>query len=429
MNETHAALAPGTLRTLADGVRALLLDEQGRGYADVADARPEEVAEHARTVVEREGRRRAAGDERALPDSEQVVRQLVAHVSGLGVIQAPLDDDEIEDLGCNSPGRLWEYRASGRTLSQVTLQDDEEAEQLVRRLLRGEREFSEARPFVDVTRNGLRLNAMRPPITKHVVFMIRKDVHRGAVWDDMEGLGFLVPRPPLPVSSLSAEALARPEGFLRDAVRRGRTIIVAGSPGAGKTRFLNMLGTVIPERERVLTIEDDRELHLDELLADCVSMQTRERNSEGEGEVSMRDLVINALRQRPHRILIGEVRGAEAYDLMIAIATGRGGMCTIHAEDVPHAVRRLKETMRMHPEAMAQPERSISSTIAGAVDLIVLVHEEPTLLRRTVESIYELTGVDGDEVTGQELFARVRRGSEYVLEATGAAPQRVGRRT
>jgi len=253
--------------------------------------------------------------------------------------------------------------------------------------------------------DGSRLNAVIPPLTSrwtHVT--IRKFLLRARTLDDLVALGTLTP-----------EAAS----FLEAAVQSGLNMLISGGTGSGKTTCLNALGASIAgAHERVVTIEETAELHLESMLPDCVGLQARLPNVEGVGSVSIRSLVKNALRMRPTRIIVGEVRGAEALDMLSAMNSGHeGSMCTIHANGPRQALSKLRTYAMMAEEAL--PARSVTEMIAEAIDLVVHLRLEAQSGRRLVASIYEVTGLEEEAVTGSELFAL----TEGRLRWTGIRPR------
>jgi pilus assembly protein CpaF len=206
--------------------------------------------------------------------------------------------------------------------------------------------------------------------------------------------------------------------------RRGpamATLMFLGGTGSGKTTCLNALGACISGgHERLVTIEETAELQLELMLPDCVGLQARLPNVEGAGAVSIRSLVKNALRMRPTRIVVGEVRGAEALDMLSAMNSGHeGSMCTIHANGPRQALSKLRTYAMMAEEAL--PVRAVTEMIAEAIDLVVHLRLEPTSGRRLVASVYEVTGLEEEAVAGSELFAPAA--GNAALTWTGIRPR------
>ena len=265
----------------------------------------------------------------ALPpigDAESVVRDVLDRVAGFGPLQRYLDDPEIEEIWVNEPGRVFIARR-GRSELTTTILGAGELADLVERMLRTSgRRIDMSTPFVDAMMpDGSRLHVVIPDITRrHMAVNIRKFVLQAHSLDELVALG-----------TLTAQA-AR---FLEAAVAAGLNILVSGGTQAGKTTLLNCLCAAIPARERVITCEEVFELRVP--LPDVVSMQTRQPNLEGAGEIPLRRLVKEALRMRPSRIVVGEVRQEECLDLLIALNSGLPGMCTLHANSAREAVVKM----------------------------------------------------------------------------------------
>jgi pilus assembly protein CpaF len=274
----------------------------------------------------------------------------------------------------------------------VYFENDEELRQLVKRVVSSAgRRLDEASPMVDVRlRDGSRLNAAIPPAsTRWTCVTVRKFVLRAHSLDQLVELGAL--------SSAAGE-------FLDAAVQAGVNILVSGPTGSGKTTLLNALGASIVELdERVVTVEEVPELVLDRRLPDCVALQVRNKNVEGIGEITVRDLLKNALRMRPTRIIVGEVRGAEALDMLMAMNTGHeGSLTTIHGNSPRDALDRLATLAMMAGERLSGEElvRMVSRTI----ELVVQLRVTARTGQRRVASIFEVTGVDSGIISGHEIF-------------------------
>ncbi len=269
---------------------------------------------------------RSAAPNRALVDPNLAARQVYDAVAGFGPLQPYLDDAEIEEIWINEPGRVFVARRGRSELTTTILRPDEVRDLVERMLKSSGRRVDLSTPFVDASLpDGSRLHVVIPDITRRDwAVNIRKFVVTANSLDELVDLG-----------SLTAHA-AR---FLEAAVCAGLNIIVAGGTQAGKTTLLNCLGAAIPARERVVTCEEVFEIRLP--LPDVVSMQTRQPNLEGSGEVRLRRLIKEALRMRPERLLVGEVRQEECLDLLIALNSGLPGMCTIHANSAREAITKM----------------------------------------------------------------------------------------
>ncbi|PKN81918.1 MAG: type II secretion system protein E [Chloroflexi bacterium HGW-Chloroflexi-9] len=346
-----------------------------------------------------------------LDDPHGLARRLLDDLLGLGPLQPLLDDPAVEEIIINGPRRVFAISDGRKRLTDVVLDDDDALLRLVRRAIGPlGRRLDEASPMVDARLpDGSRLNAVIAPLTSgspHVT--IRKFLLRARTLDDLVGLG-----------TLSREAA----DFLSAAVRAGLNILISGGTGSGKTTCLNALGAAVSGLdERVITIEETAELQLESVLPDCVALEARAPNVEGAGGVPIRQLVKNALRMRPTRIIVGEVRGDEALDMLTAMNSGHeGSMCTAHANGPREALSKLRTYALMAGEAL--PAQAVTEMIAEAIQLVVHLRLDAETHRRVVSSIYEVTGLEGDAVAGSEIF-RLEGGR---LERTGIRPRRESR--
>ncbi len=363
------------------------------------------------TCIEAHERKAASLGEPTLGNSDQIGQRILDEILGLGPLQPLLDDPSIEEIIVNGPHRVFAISGADKRLTDVFFEDDEELLRLVRRAVgRLGRRLDETSPMVDARlADGSRLNAVIPPLTSrwtHVT--IRKFLLRARTLDDLVDLG-----------TLTGEAAH----FLEAAVQAGLNILISGGTGSGKTTCLNALGSSIAgAQERVVTIEETAELQLESMLPDCVALQARLPNVEGAGAISIRSLVKNALRMRPTRIIVGEVRGGEALDMLSAMNSGHeGSMCTIHANGPRQALSKLRTYAIMADEAL--PAQAVTEMIAEAIDLVVHLQLEGQTGRRLVSSLYEVTGMEGDSVSGSELFALV----DGRLSWSGIRPRCAGR--
>ena len=319
----------------------------------------------------------------ALPpigDAESIVRDVLDRVAGFGPLQRYLDDPEIEEIWVNEPGRVFVARR-GRSELTTTILGPSQLADLVERMLRTSgRRIDMSTPFVDAMMpDGSRLHVVIPDITRrHMAINIRKFVLQAHHLDELVGLG-----------TLTTQA-AR---FLEAAVASGLNILVSGGTQAGKTTLLNCLTAAIPARERVITCEEVFELRVP--LPDVVSMQTRQSNLEGTGEIPLRRLVKEALRMRPSRIIVGEVRQEECLDLLIALNSGLPGMCTLHANSAREAVVKMCTLPLLAGENIGTS--FVVPTVASSVDLVVHVGTDASGQRR-VREIVALPGRAEDGV-------------------------------
>jgi pilus assembly protein CpaF len=375
-------IADAVSRSLGDG---RLLTPGSQEEERVRAIIDEEVAAHERRAVTTNGA--------LLQDADGVRRRLFDSVFGLGILQPLMADPRVEEIIVNGPLRVFTIRDGRKEqVHGVYFENDDELRQLVKRVVSGAgRRLDEASPMVDVRlQDGSRLNAViAPASTRWTSVTIRKFVLRAHSLDQLVDLGAL--------SSAAAE-------FLDAAVQAGVNIVVSGPTGSGKTTLLNALGASIVELdERVVTVEEVPELMLDRRLPDCVALQVRNKNVEGIGEITIRDLVRNALRMRPTRIIVGEVRGAEALDMLLAMNTGHeGSLTTIHGNSPRDALDRLATLAMMAGERLAGEElvRMVSRTI----ELVVQLRVTARTGQRRVASIFEVTGVDSGVIGGHELF-------------------------
>ncbi len=325
-------------------------------------------------------------DERALTsalpelvDAADVAREIFHAVAGFGPLQPYLDDPTVEEIWVNAPGRVFLARR-GRSELTTTILDDGQVRDLVERMLKSSgRRVDLSQPFVDaMLPDGSRLHVVIPEITRrHWAVNIRKFVLSAGGLDELIALG-----------TLTAPA-AR---FLEAAVASGLNVIVAGGTQAGKTTLLNCLAAAIPARERVITVEEVFELQIP--LPDVVALQTRQPNLEGTGEVPLRRLVTEALRMRPDRLLVGEVRQAECLDLLIALNSGLPGMCSIHANSAREAIAKLCTLPLLAGENVGHS--FVVPTVASTVDLVVHIRKDSDGRRR----VGEIAGVPGRAENG-----------------------------
>lgn len=323
-------------------------------------------------------------------DCNCVAQILFDELFRLGPLQEYLEDESIEEIIINRFDRGFLVRGDGtkEPFTPTFASDDQVRLLLSRVMARTGRRVDESSPAVDVRLpDGSRLHAILPPLAESPSITIRR--HRLKV----DSLAELVS-----LGTLSPEA-AR---FLAAAVEGGLNIIVSGGTGSGKTTTLNALGRAIPTSERVVTIEETAELRLNDFLPDCVPLEQRKANAEGFGEISTRELVRHALRMRPSRIIVGEVRGPEALDMLSAMNTGHeGSMGTIHASDARQALSKLQIYMLMGNEPIS-PDLA-SRIIAETVDLVVHLKFSKNGTRSVVQ-ISEVAGLEAGQLLMNDLF-------------------------
>ncbi|GIL35593.1 CpaF family protein [Phycicoccus sp. DTK01] len=348
-------------------------------------------------------------DERSMHGGMAVIPDLAAaskavwdSVVGFGPLQQYFDDPHVEEIWVNEPSRVFVARDGVAELTTTLLTADEVRDLVERMLKSSGRRVDLSSPFVDaVLPDGSRLHVVIPDITReHWYVNVRKFVVKADSMDDLVRLG-----------SLTVQA-AR---FLEAAVTAGLNILVSGGTQAGKTTLLNCLASAVPARERVVTCEEVFELRIPH--RDVAAMQCRQPSLEGTGEVPLRRLVKEALRMRPSRIIVGEVRQAESLDLLIALNSGLPGMCTIHANSAREAVTKMCTLPLLAGENVSA--RFVVPTVASSIDLVVHAALERDG-RRTVREIVAVPGrAEEDVVEIAELF--VRRGGELV-RADGFPP-------
>ncbi len=380
-------MAPSAQTILEDEVRELV---RRRGIDPIVE--PDTVA---RLVDEVVGDYRDRAITATLPPLGDVVgatRLVLDAVAGFGPLQPLLDDPTVEEIWINEPGRVFVARHGRSELTTLILTADQLAE-LVERMLRPTgRRIDLSTPFVDaMLPDGSRLHVVIPNITRqHMAVNIRKFAVGLRALDEL-----------VAVSTLTEHA-AR---FLEAAVVAGLNVLVAGGTQAGKTTMLNALCGVIPARERVVTVEEVFELAV--RRPDVVAMQTRQANLEGTGEIALRRLVKEALRMRPSRLIVGEVRQEECLDLLIALNSGLPGMCTLHANSAREALVKMCTLPLLAGENVSAA--FVVPTVAASVDLVVHLGLDASGARR-VREIVGVTGrIEGDVIEAAELFS-LRRG-------------------
>ncbi len=286
----------------------------------------ETVERVAKEELRRYCERALAGRELPLMDERAALRRLLAELGGLGPLQPWLDDPSVEEVWINAPDAIFVARSGVSERIPVTL-TEQQVRDLVERMLHASgRRVDRSSPFVDASlEDGSRLHVVLPDITRrHISVNIRKFNASLRSLVDLQALG-----------SMTDEAA----NLLTEAVRSGQSILVSGATQAGKTTMLNALLAAVPAGQRVVSVEETFELHLPG--EDSVAMQCRQASLEGSGEVTLRRLVKEALRMRPDRIIVGEVREAESLDLLIAMNSGLPAMCSIHANSARDALRKL----------------------------------------------------------------------------------------
>jgi pilus assembly protein CpaF len=327
-------------------------------------------------------------------ERERLIGEVRHELFGLGPLEPLLADPDVCDILVNSPKKVYIERRGKLELTNVEFKDDEHLMRVIERIVSTVgRRIDESSPMVDARlSDGSRVNAIVPPLALDgPVLSIRRF---GAE--------------PLRMASLiEKNALTKDMADMFEMCVRSRlNVLISGGTGAGKTTLLNALSSYIPNDERIVTIEDSAELQLQQ--PHVVRLETRPPNIEGKGEVSQRDLVKNALRMRPDRIVIGEVRGGEAIDMLQAMNTGHdGSLTTVHANTPRDALARLETMIQM--TGMRLSDRAMRQQVASALDLVIQAARLSDGTRR-ITSISEITGMEGETITMQEIFHFERKG-------------------
>ena len=360
--------------------------------------------------------RAIASEDVGLNEAERVrlAEELTDETIGMGPLAPLLADPAVSDVLVNGPDKVYVERFGRLERTEVRFRDADHIVRVIERIAaRVGRRIDTGSPMADLRLpDGSRVNATLPPATiDGPTISIRRFGRQRLRRADLLSIG-----------TLSPQIL----DFLAIAVRARKNILISGGTGAGKSTMLGALAEVIPDTERIVMIEDTSELSLDQ--EHVVRMETRPPNIEGRGQITARDLVINALRMRPDRIIVGEVRGGEALDMLQAMNTGHdGGICTVHANSPRDALARLETMVLM--AGIELPSRAIREQIVSALHLLVHVRRYDDGVRR-IESVAELTGLEGMTPLMQDLFVFRRKGREgrHVIgsfHAMGVVPHMV----
>ena len=347
------------------------------------------------------------------PEKQQLLQEVLDEIFGLGPIEEFMRDRTISDVLVNGPKKVYIERFGKLELTSAAFRDNEHLIQVIQRIAaRIGRRIDESSPMLDARlADGSRVNAVIAPLALDGPAMsIRRF---GTIPLDEESM--------IQLGSLTQEMIL----FVQSCVRCKMNIVISGGTGSGKTTLLNLFSRWIPEGDRVVTIEDAAELQLQR--EHVVRLETRSANIEGKGEVTQRDLLRNALRMRPDRIIIGEVRGAEALDMLQAMNTGHeGSMTTVHANNPRDALRRIENMVSM--AGLNYPVHVIRQQAASALNLVVHL-ARMTGGRRKIVSIVEITGMEGDTMCMQDIFRFQQTGvgadghAEGQFEVCGVRPQ------
>jgi pilus assembly protein CpaF len=345
-------------------------------------------------------------------DRSRLLNWVVADITGYGPLDPLLQDDSVTEVMCNGPKDVYVERGGLLEKTEVVFEDDKHLLRIIDRIVSPlGRRVDEASPMVDARLpNGYRINATIPPLTLGgPALTIRKFARTPYTAQDMIANGTIT---------------SQVASFLRACVEARINMVISGGTGAGKTTLLNVVSAFIPERERIVVIEDTAELQIKQ--QHVIRMEYRPPNVEGKGEVSIRRLVINALRMRPDRIVVGEARGGEALDMLQAMNTGHdGSMTTIHSNSPRDTVRRIETMVLM--AGMELPLQAIREQVAAAIELVVHMERLRDGTRRVVQ-VSELQGMEGNSIVMQDLFAFQQTGFQSgrvlgALKSTGLRPK------
>jgi pilus assembly protein CpaF len=384
---------------LKNRIHLALVSELGPRLFEVEDGGA------VRTRVESEIREQLAQEPGLSRDDRQRLGAEIADdIFGYGPLERLLADPSVSEIMVNGPKDIWIERAGRLSETPLTFTDASHLRRIITKMV-GQigRRIDESSPLVDARLpDGSRVNAIIPPLSlSGPLLTIRKFAQNRFALSELIEIGT--------VSTEAAE-------FLENCIRAQLNILVSGGTGTGKTTFLNALSAAIPDSDRIVTIEDAAELQLAQ--RHVIRLESRPKNIEGEGEITIRDLVRNALRMRPDRIIVGEVRGAEALDMLQAMNTGHeGSLSTVHANSPRDALNRLETMVLMAGYEL--PLRAIRSHVSSALELVVQLDRLDDGSRRIVE-ISEVQRMEGEVITLQKLF-------EFKIEHFDSERRIVGR--
>ena len=399
--DQHTELKVALHQRLLDLINLQALDQMSREQiqAEVGDIVAEELAKqnHALNHAER----------------KQLVNDVLDELLGLGPLEPLLKDPTITDILVNGHDRVFVERYGTLEESPVRFKDERHLIRIIQKIVSAVgRRVDESSPLVDARlADGSRVNAVVPPLALDgSLLSIRKFAKVPIGMDRLVEIGSI----PVQVAEV-----------LKAIVASRRNVLISGGTGSGKTTLLNAMSAFIDNRERIVTIEDSAELQLQQVHV--ARLETRPRNIEGKGEITQRDLVKNALRMRPDRIIVGEVRAGEAFDMLQAMNTGHdGSMTTIHANTPRDALSRVEQMIGM--SGIDIPARSSRAQVASAINVVVQVQRLADGRRRLM-SVSEITGMEGEVVTMQEIFRFRQTGMtadgavQGRFEATGIRPR------
>ncbi len=330
----------------------------------------------------------------SLEDRERLIREIQHEVFGLGPLEPLLQDPSVNDILVNGHDDVWVERRGKLEKTVARFKDDGHLMRIIDKIVSAVgRRIDESNPMVDARlADGSRVNVIVPPLALDgPTLSIRRFATDPFTSDDLINFG-----------SVTQQLMDLMSGV----VKARLNVLISGGTGSGKTTFLNVLSNFIPNNERIVTIEDAAELQLKQ--DHLVRLESRPANIEGTGRVTARDLVINALRMRPDRIVVGEVRGGEALDMLQAMNTGHdGSLTTVHANSARDALMRIETMVAM--TGLDIPQRAVRQQVSSAIDVVIQIARLSDGKRKLV-SLQEITGMEGDVITTQEIFKFERQG-------------------
>jgi len=383
--------------TMADGFQQLKLAVHNRLFETLDVSRLESLEQNMASTKVTQAITEILNEEgRLLTDTDRarLVEEIKNELLGLGPLEPLLWDDDVSDILVNGPNQVYVERQGKLYLTDVRFNDDQHLMLIIDRIVsQVGRRVDEASPMVDARlADGSRINAIIPPLALDGPSLsIRRFGKKRYTVDDL-----------VDKETLTPDMIE----FMQAIVKARLNVLVCGGTGSGKTTMLNCMSSFIPSDERIVTIEDSAELLLQQ--PHVVRLETRPPNVEGKGEVTQRELVKNCLRMRPDRIIVGEVRGGEVFDMLQAMSTGHdGSIATVHANTPRDAIQRLEMMMLLSGASI--PQRAMRQQIASALNMVVHVSRLADGSRKMMK-ISEITGMEGDMVMMQDLFEFKRTG-------------------
>jgi pilus assembly protein CpaF len=383
--------------TMADGFQQLKLAVHNRLFETLDVSRLESLEQNMASTKVTQAITEILNEEgRLLTDTDRLrlVEEIKNELLGLGPLEPLLWDDDVSDILVNGPNQVYVERQGKLYLTDVRFNDDQHLMLIIDRIVsQVGRRVDESSPMVDARlADGSRINAIIPPLALDgPALSIRRFGKKRYTVDDL-----------IDKETVTPDMVE----FMQAIVKARLNVLVCGGTGSGKTTMLNCMSSFIPTDERIVTIEDSAELLLQQ--PHVVRLETRPPNVEGKGEVTQRELVKNCLRMRPDRIIVGEVRGGEVFDMLQAMSTGHdGSIATVHANTPRDAIQRMEMMMLLSGASI--PQRAMRQQIASALNIVVHVSRMPDGSRKMMK-ISEITGMEGDMVMMQDLFEFKRTG-------------------